>query len=104
MFSDILSQKLTSHQLKGMASVKRSELELQNIFMNNDNPVHEEHIREFCEYVDVSIAALRAEMLELIAGARRNPRVEVEVDEASLRTVKQKIEDMLSGILNFGKR
>ena len=103
MFSKILSNKIGSNELYNMASGKRSAIELQNIFAHNDNPIHEQHIRQFCEYVDYSVAALRAEMLEMMA-AYQNPKVKVEVDEASMRTVKQKIEDMLSGILNFGKR
>ena len=104
MYSKIYSKRFDSTSLYNMASGTRSAIELQNAFSKETNPIHQQHIREFCEYVDYSVAALRREVMEWLTAMQKNPKVKVEVDEASMRTVKQKIEDMLSGILNLGKR
>ena len=94
----------SSRQYRSLAAGKRSVMEFEAQACGEQNPWHYRHIQQFCEYVDYSVAAVREEIKEMIAAAKQNPKVEVEVDEASVKKVRQKIEDMLSSILNLGRR
>ena len=44
------------------------------------------------------MAELRAELPQLVAQAMHTPQVQVEVDEKSYKTAKQKIEDLFNMI------
>ena len=62
------------------------------------NPAHTRHVHLYCDYVDSAIAELKKELPRLI----KESKVQVEVDENSLKRVQQKISSMLDGI--FGRR
>ena len=44
------------------------------------------------------MAELRAQLPQLVAEAMHTPKVEIEVDEKSYKTAKQKIEDLFNMI------
>lgn len=106
MFSSNYARLFSSSQLENLAEGKRTQMEFQA--QGADNPFHAEHVRTFCEYVEFMVASAKSEIRELvpimIEEALQKRKVRVEVDEASMKTVKRKIEDMLSSILNLGKR
>lgn len=83
------------------AYAQRRALEMQNA-ANGGNPYRFEHIREFCNYADNLVAGamaeLRAQLPQLIAEAMHSPKVEIDVDEKSYKTAKQKIEDLFNMI------
>lgn len=84
------------------AFAQRRAMEMQNA-ANGGNPYHFEHIREFCNYADNLVAGamaeLRAQLPQLVAEAMHSPKVEIEVDEKSYKTAKQKIADLFNMIL-----
>lgn len=83
------------------AHAKRRELEFQNQ-AEGGNPFHAQHIIQFCDYADNLVAGameeLRASLPQMIAEVVNSPRVQVEVDEKSYKTAKQKIEDLFNMI------
>ena len=70
------------------------------------NFYHEQHIRQFCEYVDLIAAGIKEEIMaalpQIIANELKNPKYQIEVDKNSLRQVEQTIEQMFENI--FGRR
>lgn len=44
------------NQYKAKVEILRHQMQLR-AGMTSDNPYHNQHIREFCDYVDYSIAA-----------------------------------------------
>ena len=81
-------------------SAKRSAMLLEA--QGEGNPKHMRHVQLYCDYVDSAIAELKKELPRLVMEIVRQPKVQVEVDENSLKRVQQKINSMLDGI--FGKR
>ena len=83
------------------AHAKRRELEFQNQ-IEGGNPYHGQHIIQFCDYADNLVAGameeLRASLPQLVAEAVQKTNIQVEVDEKSYRTAKQKIEDLFNMI------
>ena len=73
---------------------------------HGNNPYHQRHIDQFCEYADLMAECAKAELIEmlpkLIEQYMKSPKWQVDVDESSLKRVQQKISSMLDGI--FGKR
>lgn len=90
-----------NNNYQAAALLQRRALELQNQ-ANGGNPYHYEHIREFCNYADNlvagAIAELKAQLPTLVAEAMKSPKVEIEVDEKSYKTAKQKIADLFNMI------
>lgn len=88
-----------------LAMVKRHAM-LAEAQLGDTNPYHYRHINQFCDYADCVAEAvkeeIRAELPRMIQEALKQPKVQLKVDEASLKRVKEKVEDMLSGL--FGKR
>lgn len=86
---------------QAQALLNKRALELQNQ-ANGGNPYHYQHIQEFCKYagnvVAGAIAELKAQLPQLVAEAMKSPKVEIEVDEKSYKTAKQKIEDLFNMI------
>ena len=66
------------------------------------NPKHTHHVQQYCNYVDNAIAELKRDLPRLVMECLKQPKVQVEVDENSLKRVQQKISSMLDGI--FGRR
>ena len=89
----------TLNNYQAEAMLQRRALELQNM-ANGGNPYHSQHIREFCDYTDKAIAGamaeLKASLPQLVAQAMKQPQVQIEVEEKSYKTAKQKIEDLLN--------
>lgn len=81
-------------------SAKRSAMILEA--RGEGNPAHMRHVQLYCDYVDSAIAALKKELPRLVMEIVKQPKVQVEVDENSLKRVQQKISSMLDGI--FGRR
>ena len=85
-------------------SVKRSAMLAET--RAEGNPYHLRHVQQYCNYVDDAIAQAKkeifAELPRLVMECVKQPRVQVEVDEASLKNVQQKISNMLNGL--FGRR
>lgn len=81
-------------------SAKRSAMILEA--QGEGNPAHLRHVQLYCDYVDSAIAALKKELPRLVMEIVKQPKVQVEVDENSLKRVQQKISSMLDGI--FGRR
>ena len=73
---------------------------------HSNNPYHQRHIDQFCEYADLMAESVKEEIIEmlpqLIEKYMKNPKYQVDVDENSLKRVHQKISSMLDSI--FGKR
>ncbi len=84
------------------AHAKRRELEFQNQ-AEGGNPYHGQHIIQFCDYADNLVAGAMAELQaclpQMIAEVVNSPRIQVEVDEKSYKTAKQKIADLFNMIL-----
>ena len=66
------------------------------------NAAHTRHVQLYCDYVDSTIAELKKDLPRLVMEIVKQPKVQVEVDENSLKRVQQKISSMLDGI--FGRR
>lgn len=70
------------------------------------NPKHMRHVQLYCDYVDSAVAQAKKEILaelpRLVMEIVKQPKVQVEVDENSLKRVQQKISSMLDSI--FGRR
>lgn len=70
------------------------------------NPYHIRHVQQYCDYVDSAIAQAKKEILaelpRLVMEIVKQPKVQVEVDENSLKRIQQKISSMLDSI--FGRR
>ena len=70
------------------------------------NPKHMRHVQLYCDYVDNAIAQAKKEILaelpRLVMECLKQPKVQVEVDENSLKRVHQKVSSLLDSI--FGKR
>ena len=70
--------------------------------MISDNPYHNQHIREFCDYVDYSIAAmvedLRQAIPAMIQAELAKPKVAIQVDEKSFQAAKKKVDELFRGI------
>lgn len=81
-------------------SAKRSAMILEA--RGEGNPVHMRHVQLYCDYVDSAIAELKRDLPRLVMEIVKQPKVQVEVDENSLKRVQQKISSMLDGI--FGRR
>lgn len=81
-------------------SAKRSAMILEA--QGEGNPAHLRHVHLYCDYVDSAIAQLKKELPRLVMEIVKQPKVQVEVDENSLKRVQQKISSMLDGI--FGRR
>jgi len=69
------------------------------------NPYHIRHVQQYCDYVDSMAERVKHEIMKelpkMIMEIIKQPKVQVEVDENSLRKVQQKIAGMLDGI--FGR-
>lgn len=91
-----------SNSYLAAAHAKRRELEFQNQ-ADGGNPFHAQHIIQFCNYADNLVAGamaeLKAQLPQLVAEAMHSPKVEIEVDEKSYKTAKQKIADLINMIL-----
>jgi hypothetical protein len=65
------------------------------------NPKHIRHVQLYCDYVDNAVAQAKKEILaelpRLVMECIKQPKVQVEVDENSLKRVQQKISSMLDG-------
>lgn len=81
-------------------SAKRSAMILEA--QGEGNPAHMRHVQLYCDYVDSAIAELKRDLPQLVMEIVKQPKVQVEVDENSLKRVQQKISSMLDGI--FGRR
>ena len=81
-------------------SAKRSAMIL--VAQGEGNPAHMRHVQLYCDYVDSAIAELKRDLPQLVMEIVKQPKVQVEVDENSLKRVQQKISSMLDGI--FGRR
>ena len=70
------------------------------------NPKHIRHVQLYCDYVDSAVAQAKKEILaelpRLVMECIKQPKVQVEVDENSLKRVHQKVSSLLDSI--FGKR
>ena len=70
------------------------------------NPKHIRHVQLYCDYVDSAVAQAKKEILSelprLVMECIKQPKVQVEVDENSLKRVHQKVSSLLDSI--FGKR
>ena len=86
--------------LGNLYSVKRSAMILEA--QGEGNPAHMRHVQQYCDYVDSAIAELKKDLPRLVMEIVKQPKVQVEVDENSLKRVQQKISSMLDSI--FGKR
>ena len=90
-----------SNRYLAIAHAKRRELEFQNQ-AEGGNPYHGQHIIQFCDYADNLVAGameeLQAALPQMIAEAENSPKVQIEVDEKSYKTAKQKIEDLFNMI------
>lgn len=80
-------------------SAKRSAMILEA--QGEGNPTHMRHVQLYCDYVDSAIAELKRDLPRLVMEIVKQPKVQVEVDENSLKRVQQKISSMLDSI--FGK-
>ena len=81
-------------------SAKRSAMILEA--RGEGNVAHMRHVQRYCDYVDSAIAELKRDLPRLVMEIVKQPKVQVEVDENSLKRVQQKISSMLDGI--FGRR
>lgn len=70
------------------------------------NPYHIRHVNQYCDYADAVGEKIKKEILaelpRLVLEIIKQPKVQVEVDENSLKRVHQKISSMLDSI--FGRR
>ena len=70
------------------------------------NPYHVRHVQQYCDYADAVGEKIKQEIIKelprLVAEIVKQPKVQVEVDENSLRKVQQKVVSMLDSI--FGRR
>lgn len=71
---------------------------------HSDNPYHQIHIQEFTAYVDASVNSLAHEIMKqlpaMIDARIAQSKVQLDVDEPSMKKVKAKISELFSG---FGK-
>lgn len=81
-------------------SAKRSAMILEA--RGEGNVAHMRHVQRYCDYVDSAIAEQKRDLPRLVMEIVKQPKVQVEVDENSLKRVQQKISSMLDGI--FGRR
>ena len=81
-------------------SAKRSAMILEA--QGEGNPKHIRHVQQYCDYVDSAIAELKKDLPRLVMECVKQPKVQVEVDENSLKRVHQKVSSLLDSI--FGKR
>ena len=86
--------------ISDLYSAKRSAMILEA--RGEGNPAHMRHVQLYCDYVDSAIAELKRDLPRLVMEIVKQPKVQVEVDENSLKRVQQKISSMLDGI--FGRR
>lgn len=88
--------------LNNQAMAKRRQMMIE-AQAESTNPNHTRHLNQFCDYVDCVAAAvkeeIRAELPRMIQEALKQPQVQVEVDERSLKMVKRKIENLLENVL-----
>ena len=89
------------NQYKAKVEVLRHQMQLR-AGMTSDNPYHNQHIREFCDYVDYSIAAmiedLRQAIPAMIQAELAKPKVAIQVDEKSFQAAKKKVDELFRGI------
>ena len=89
------------NKYKGKVAVLRHQMQLR-AGMTSDNPYHNQHIQELCNYVDYSIAAmvedLRQALPAMIQTELSKPKVQMEVDEKSFQAAKKKVDELFRGI------
>ena len=79
--------------------------------MLEQNPQHQQHVREFCDYADAIARGEAEEVREEIPLTVRKEvqkqmnsrKVEIEVDKASVKTAKAVIDDLGKYIRNMFK-
>ena len=74
---------------------------------HSDNPYHQLHIQEFTAYVDASVNSLAHELMKqlpaLIDARIAQSKVQLDVDEPSMKKVKSKISELISSLGRWGK-
>ena len=74
---------------------------------HSDNPYHQIHIQEFTAYVDASVNSLAHEIMKqlpaMIDARIAQSKVQLDVDEPSMKKVKAKISELFSCLGRWGK-
>ena len=74
---------------------------------HSDNPYHQIHIQEFTAYVDASVNSLaheiRKQLPAMIDARIAQSKVQLDVDEPSMKKVKAKISELFSSLGRWGK-
>ena len=82
-------------------SAKRSAMMLEA--QAEGNPKHIRHVNLYCDYADAVGEKVKkeimAELPRIVIQIIKNPKVQVDVDENSLKRVYQKISNMLDSLL-----
>ena len=90
------------NQFDAQALMAKRKLQLQASIQHSDNPYHQQHIREFTEYVDASINSLAHELKQWVPAVVderiAQTKVQMEVDQPSMKKVKSKINELFSSL------
>ena len=74
---------------------------------HSDNPYHQIHIQEFTAYVDASVNSLAHEIMKqlpaMIDARIAQSKVQLDVDEPSMKKGKSKIGELFSSLGRWGK-
>ena len=95
------------NQFDAQALMAKHKLQLYASVHSKDNPYHQMHIQEFTRYVDASVNSLAQELKQwvpaLVDERIAQTKVQMDVDEPSMRKVKAKISELFSSIGRWGK-
>lgn len=73
----------------------------------SDNPFHQGHIEEYTKYTDASVNSLAAEMQRVVPAMvdhqLAKTKVQMDVDEPSMKKVKSKLNELFSGFGRWGR-
>ena len=87
------------NQFDAQATMAKYKLQLYASAHSKDNPYHQLHIQEFTNYVDASVNSLAQELKQwvptLVDERIAQTKVQMDVDEPSMRKVKAKISELL---------
>lgn len=79
--------------------------------MADDQPMHAQHIQQYCDYADAAASAaasdvqqqLTPEIEKEVSRQMKAGKVAVEVDKASVKRVQKAIDDMFAPLRNWFK-
>lgn len=95
------------NKFDAQARMMKHQQQLRQAMSPSDNPYHQHHIEEFTNYVDASVKSLAFELNKalpaMIDERIAKSKVQLDVDEPSMKKVKAKINELFSSFGRWGK-